>query len=462
MLLLYMTVSCVLLGSSAGIQYEEVCYGGNFRLPFDYTPPVFNGQLYFTPSDGGSRRIVMDNGKAQDPRFKVSIGSVQFTDLRERDDGAFSVSFDGNRIFDVISLKILDCVDEIRRNYGDAYRHDVPRQAEYLEFTPLRALDQTKVLWNRTDPQTNRRGRGPVKRNMLEIIGLTQADSGYYNFRKKDNTLLSRILLAVEGTYRRYDATVSKRLFIKNPTAADSWTVTLTPEGETEPRRLINAGQLEWSMSKLFARRITLLRDGIEIYPVESIDSGTFEFRDPQGNLAQTVQVEVVYESAPTFVYVGVGVGIVFAVIFCCCCVRKCCCKKSSSKRNESAPQTAAAPAVYYHDENQPTGPSYSGTHASNYSYQPMNPLVSREPATTSLGPPVYNPVNIHVNPPQPEVAAPGGLGAAPSLSLGSDCHSSDPEPKFELKGLAFPSAPPLSSDSAFCDVYTSDKLNFL
>lgn len=50
-------------GSSAGIQYEEVCYGGNFRLPFDYTPPVFNGQLYFTPSDGGSRRIVMDNGK---------------------------------------------------------------------------------------------------------------------------------------------------------------------------------------------------------------------------------------------------------------------------------------------------------------------------------------------------------------------------------------------------------------
>lgn len=122
-------------------------------------------------------------------------------------------------------------------------------------------------------------------------------------------------------------------------------------------------------------------------------------------------------ESAPTFVYVGVGVGIVFAVIFCCCCVRKCCCKKSSSKRNESAPQTAAAPAVYYHvstssngqldrlfirfaiftsvssfqlqDENQPTGPSYSGTHASNYSYQPMNPLVSREPATTSLGPPV-------------------------------------------------------------------------
>lgn len=36
-----------------------------------------------------------------------------------------------------------------------------------------------------------------------------------------------------------------------------------------------------------------------------------------------------------------------------------------------------------------------------------------------------------------------------------------DTEPRFELKGMTFPSAPPLSSDSSHCDVYTSDKLNF-
>lgn len=60
------------------------------------------------------------------------------------------------------------------------------------------------------------------------------------------------------------------------------------------------------------------------------------------------------------------------------------------------------------------------------------------------------------------QVAPLGGQGATPAPSFRSDCLSSDPEPKFELKGLTFPFAPPLSSDSTFSDVYTSDKLNFL
>lgn len=110
-----------------------------------------------------------------------------------------------------------------------------------------------------------------------------------------------------------------------------------------------------------------------------------------------------------TVVYVGIIVGIVFALIACCCCVRKCCCKKSSSKRDQPAAQSAA---VYYHvspsssgysdqlfimcfaifisisllqlqDENQPAGPTYS---APAHSYQPANSLVLREPTTTSLG----------------------------------------------------------------------------
>ncbi|GLD53612.1 uncharacterized protein AKAME5_002835900 [Lates japonicus] len=154
-------------------------------------------------------------------------------------------------------------------------------------------------------------------------------------------------------------------------------------------------------------------------------------------------------------------VGIILVVIICCCCVRKCCCKKSSSKRNESAPQTAATPAAYYHDTNQPAGTSYSPA-PSTFSYQPRNPPVSTGPTTTSTGPSVHNPVNIHVTSPQPQVAVSGDQGAAPAPSIGSDMFSSDYEPKFDLKGPRFPSAPPLSSDSTFCDVYTSDKLNFL
>lgn len=41
-----------------------------------------------------------------------------------------------------------------------------------------------------------------MKWDVWEITTLTQADSGYYNLRKKDNTLLSRKLLTVEGDDR--------------------------------------------------------------------------------------------------------------------------------------------------------------------------------------------------------------------------------------------------------------------
>lgn len=53
-------------GSSAGISFEEKCYGMDLLIPSTYTPPIYNGPLYFTPSKGsgrGSRKILMDNGE---------------------------------------------------------------------------------------------------------------------------------------------------------------------------------------------------------------------------------------------------------------------------------------------------------------------------------------------------------------------------------------------------------------
>lgn len=61
---------------------------------------------------------------------------------------------------------------------------------------------------------------------------------------------------------------------------------------------------------------------------------------------------------------------------------------------------------------------------------------------------------SFQVTPPEQQIASP-----APEFN--STFLSSGPDPKFELKGTIFPSAPPLSSDSAVCDVYNSDKLNF-
>lgn len=45
--------------------------------------------------------------QAKDPRIEVFSDSVYFTDLKERDDGTYSISIDEDRQYDVIRLKIL-------------------------------------------------------------------------------------------------------------------------------------------------------------------------------------------------------------------------------------------------------------------------------------------------------------------------------------------------------------------
>ncbi|XP_033488498.1 uncharacterized protein LOC117260613 isoform X1 [Epinephelus lanceolatus] len=477
MLLLCVTVSCVLFGLSAGFKNEEVCYGRNFRIPSSYTPPIFYGQLYHTPN-GRPEKLMMDNGEAKDPRLKVSSTSVELTDVTESDDGYFSISDGSDTLQDVIRLIILECAETETKYYGDMFSFDIPREAESLECNFLTFTGQPKVLWNRSDRDNSKGDRGQVKGNVWEIRSVSQQHMGSYNFRRKDKTVLSRIKLIVQERFRRYVAYVNEQLLIKNPPVDTMWTVTFKREGAIHSKTLMQAGHLveedDWDFNWNFAERIQVLRDGIKIDPVESTDTGLYEFRDLEGHLAQLVDVVVYNEQPPTFIYVGITFGIIFAVIVICCCVRKFCREQSSSIKDASAPQTVAAPApapvpapapapargpaVYYHDLNQPGAPTYTLPPGSDYFNQPLNSLISREPTSTSPEPPVYNPVDIHVSSPQPEVAPLGGQEADPAPLLGADCLSSDPEPKFELKGL--PSAPPLSLDSS-C-VYNSEKLNFL
>ncbi|XP_038555452.1 uncharacterized protein LOC119888794 [Micropterus salmoides] len=290
-------------------------------------------------------------------------------------------------------------------------------------------------------------------------MNLTQADNGFYSFRGKD-TILSTIQLIVKEYSRYYKPKENKRLLMQYPADFALWNVTFMPKEEMGPQTVMTAGNLvtedDTSVKPWhFSGRIRVVPDGIEINPITGTDSGTFEFRDPQGNLAQTVKVVVKQESTFSNVFTGTIFGVVLAVSACCYCLKKCCC---CCKRSSKRAQTVAAPAVYSHGENQPADSSCS---AADYSDQPMDLLNSGEPEINSLGSLVYNIVNIYENPPQPEVAPLGGQGATPTLSISFDCLSSDPDPEFELKGLIFSSAP-LSSDTTFCDVYISEKLNFL
>lgn len=39
----------------------EFCFSSSARLPERCTPSVYNGPLYFTPRNGGQRKLLMDN-----------------------------------------------------------------------------------------------------------------------------------------------------------------------------------------------------------------------------------------------------------------------------------------------------------------------------------------------------------------------------------------------------------------
>ncbi|XP_043984047.1 uncharacterized protein LOC122837629 isoform X2 [Gambusia affinis] len=500
MLILLVTVFCALWGPSATLERKEVCYGQDLTLPMHIQLNI-GERLYFTPSNGGKTKLLIENDKVNEPRLKVGRFATRLTVLTRKDEGYYSVPYKTSQIT-LLELKIKDCAEEIVKDYMDEWSYRLPSQTHYVEYTSPHNEDETLILWNLTNPQSEKR-KGDVKNNFWTISGVTQADNGYYNFRKKEGTLPSRVLLTVKEKTRNYDSKANEDLLIMNPWTGGSWTVTFKEDIGTKQETIIENGYLVRGVSR-FSGRIGIQSDGIEIRSVEAKDSGTYEFRDPQGNLALSARVYVddhVSHHLVTYVVVAVVV-IVLGMCCCFCCKRKCCCKKNKSAATAGSAATyhdksdsaAPSPAVYYHGTSQPTGPSYPIQASSIYTPHPANPpaytgtvaaSIEQPPSqpNTAVYPPqpanvyppqpanVYPPQPASVNPPQPEPSLypplsefgpPASQGSAAAPTFGSDLFFPDAEQRFQLKGLASLSAPPLSSDAPTCDVYNSDKLNFL
>lgn len=77
--------------------------------------------------------------------------------------------------------------------------HNVPSNAELLEFTPFHGLEEPQVLWERENPQNHSRTRRKVSENVFIISKVTQEDNGDYNFRQEDSSLVKQLRLSVKG-----------------------------------------------------------------------------------------------------------------------------------------------------------------------------------------------------------------------------------------------------------------------
>lgn len=91
------------------------------------------------------------------------------------------------------------------------------------------------------------------------------------------------------------EATDRENVFIRFPSKSKTWTLTYISDGDDEEHTLVDKGiQVRDSYIHVpFKRRFSKYDDGININPVESGHSGTYYFKDPDGNLAETVRLEV-------------------------------------------------------------------------------------------------------------------------------------------------------------------------
>lgn len=95
-----------------------------------------------------------------------------------------------------------DCAEDFTRTYGEFFTFKVPTEAEYLEFTPLHSEEESQLLWNRTNPHAYKGSKVVMSSDVVGISEVIPSDNGFYDLRKKDNTLLSRRRLIVEGDDR--------------------------------------------------------------------------------------------------------------------------------------------------------------------------------------------------------------------------------------------------------------------
>ncbi|KAL3044887.1 hypothetical protein OYC64_013207 [Pagothenia borchgrevinki] len=176
---------------------------------------------------------------------------------------------------------------------------------------------------------------------------------------------------------------------------------------------------------------------------------GRYEITDQDGDTALVMILEM--EAPPAeHSAIGISLGVFFSSLF-VCVVWRCCCKGSSSKNKTSEPE-AAEPDVPYEEYDlepvrlQPDQVS-----------EPSGTPYRAQPPLTPTNPLIHNHPSVEMPPTYSEIFGASGQTDAPTFPV-----HSDPEPQFEVKGMNFPSAPPLSSDSTISDVYTSSKLNFL
>ncbi|CAJ1058537.1 uncharacterized protein LOC121516255 isoform X1 [Xyrichtys novacula] len=334
--------------------------------------------------------------------------------------------------------------------YGDTFRTWVSSGIQTIELTNNRN-PTAKVVWNRDDPSAGGEdGRLWMDGSYFVIDRITQRDSGRYSLRDKDHILQRYKILEVIPRQQSETRNPGDYFSIDFDVEPDSCNVYYTSNFlEADDTNIVRRGRIVTYYAGGCSGFEAQYSCRLVHYDLPKACSGVYVVRDKEDNqvMELSLAMEDPYEPAVDATHIGIGVGVSLGVLCCCTCMRRCCCKKSSKKGEAESPDAEPANSHPTYDR-EPVGPRR------DQASQPSETLYPTLPSYNQSTPLIHNPPPADVPPAYSEASLPTERVDAPTFPVPSD----DPGPRFEL---SIPSALPLSSDSDFSHVYTSDKLNF-
>ncbi|XP_059201441.1 uncharacterized protein LOC131981242 [Centropristis striata] len=445
MMIVLLLGAIVCMGLSDEIQVTKY-YGSSHQ----FWVPTKTHSIQFNPKDSSDVRILWTQGSnlTMDGKHTRMGRYLIVRNVTQMDSGRYIMRGKDQEILSTYTLDIKEIIKTYMRQVGESLRitYDLePNSCNIYYYSQLWARTEIVVHQGKLRRDLDKFGCKGFE--LIEPCGISNdalqlSCNGHFEIKdQNDNKALLAYLplYPIEKTLIRFPGENFNFTIDLEP---NSCNIYYLPEMGSRDEIVVRQGKLQRGLDRFGCVGFELLKPcGILNDALQMSCQGTFSVKDQ--NDGRPLEVSLIMNRPPGEPsYIRTAVGIVLSILFCGYMGRYFCGGTPTKKRAANSP---AEPDVQYqeydHEPVRPRPDQFSRPSGAHYPPQP---------AHTPTDPLVHHHPDVKWPSASSEVSAPAEPADAPTVQY-------EPAPQFELKGLTF-----LTSDSNPCDVYTSDKLNFL
>ncbi|KAK5897112.1 hypothetical protein CesoFtcFv8_010203 [Champsocephalus esox] len=434
-------------------QRYDIEYGNSLNLPVPRRPKSFE----FTRKFSSNVTILWKWGEpltSLDGRRKYTGIFFEMYNLTQKDMGLYRFRGKEQNELSTYTIEVKAKTKSFQKSPGNHLRFSAKLEPS---FCNVYFFPEGTLRWRMSEVAIVRRGKLQMHLDELGLVGFDLNEPcgmaseaiqntywGRYEIRDENNdTALEVYLHKADPTIRTSELKAGAQLSFNFDLEPNDCNIHFFGEPSFD---IVLHGKLQSHLYENDCIGFELIKPcGILKEDLQMSCQGRYEIRDQDGDTVLVMILEMEAEHSA----IGISIGVFFSSLF-VCVVRRCCCKGSSSKNKTSEPEAAEPDVPYEEYDLEPVRLQPDQVR------EPSGTPYRAQPPLTSTDPLIHNHPSVEMPPTYSEIFGASGQTDTPTFPV-----HSDPEPQFELKGTV-PSAPPLSSDSAISDVYTSSKLNFL